>query len=419
MLGPFFVHFNAQSFCRIPFPKYDSTVHTCDESFKSEVNMIQWASGKSIERFLTFLKSAAFVVLLVLFSPSFLFAAEPGNIAWSSSDTSMTPQGSVKFHGPFTNETVNVTSTQLDKHSFLDISFDLLILRSWDGSLPIGSTSIPGPIGPDFIRVKMQDGPTLLFNTFSNTPLTRDFRNDSKQQSFPSPIPGNAFDPQTGAAAKNSLGYNYAWVGPPQPIPMDATYSIHLIVPHDAPQAVVQLSGLGLQNIIDECWGITNLKIKPLTDEAVKTPTLEEIDLAFKDASDTQGDKQQAGMQKLILGMNNTVTYLRANVAPQPLDGDHVKQLIENLGVDDTQANVRESAVSELRSLGVATEPFLRDAEKTAIGDRLACIDWQLEIIGITPIPDANLQSVALATRVLEVIGTPEALELRRQLVSK
>ena len=151
--------------------------------------------------------------------------------SWSCPDTQTTPQGNVTFHGPFSNETVAVKIDSLPAHEFLDVSFDLLILRSWDGSVDVGSDNRPGRLGPDLIRVNLLGGPTLLYTTFSNRPDVASFQEASKFQNYPSAVAGDHLAPQTGSAAKNSLGYDYPWPGAQQVFPMDATYHIHLTYP--------------------------------------------------------------------------------------------------------------------------------------------------------------------------------------------
>ncbi len=334
-------------------------------------------------------------------------------------DTTKTPQGDVTFHGPFTRIKLlrRLPAGHLDPHVFLDIQFDLLIIHSWDGSVDMSKGTQPAPIGPDFFKLMLRDGPTLLYTTFSNRPDDNGFDARSKFQNFPSPVPGDHFDPQTGAAAKNSLGYNYPWPGAPWAFPMDATYHIHLIVPHDAAQAVLRMSGIGLQNIIDESWGVTNLQVQALGAEKVKKPDLDSIAGAFKAALDIDGKDQQEAMQTLVLGMDDTVTWIQTNVTPQPVDGDKVQQLIKDLGSDDSGIDARESASSALRGMGPAVEPLLRDAQKSATGELRLRLEWELEAIGVTPTQNEDLRRVALAERVLEIIGTPKALELRKSLI--
>jgi hypothetical protein len=339
------------------------------------------------------------------------------DLVWSNTDTEKAPQGDVTFHGPFANETVEVRMDHLAPHGFLEVSFDLLVIRSWDGSVEMRGTH-PSALGPDFFKLTLREGATLLFTTFSNRPDDPGFDPQGKFQNFPSPVAGDHLAPQTGAAGKNSLGYNYPWPNAPQAFPMDASYRIHLVVPHNSPQAVLQFTGLGLQNVIDESWGVTNLEVQPLTIEKVKSPDANEIAAAFGDAISTESDKQQEAFVTLGLGMDATVDWIRANVTPQPLDADRVAELIKLLAADDSNIPGREDAATELRGMGPALEPFLRDARNHSRGEQRVRIDWLLESIGVTSIDDENLRKLSLATRVLEIIGTPKAMELRRSLTT-
>jgi hypothetical protein len=300
----------------------------------------------------------------------------------------------------------------------MEIQFDLLILRAWDGSVPVGSDNRAGRLGPDIVRANLLDGPMLMYTTFSNMPDDAGFQASAKFQNFPSAIPGDKLAPQSGAESKNTLGYNYPWDGPPQPVPMDATYRIHLIVPHDGAAATLQISGQGLQDIIDESWGVTNLQIEPLSADKSKTPDISAIENAFNEALNKDAANPIDAMNTLVLGMDSTADWIKINVTPQTLDDDAVGQAIQDLAADDAQIPTREMAARQLRQLGPLTEPFLRDARKSATGEQRTRIDWLLAAITTTPIEDENTRKVVLAARMLEIIGTPKALEVRKSLVS-
>ena len=257
-------------------------------------------------------------------------------ITWSHPDLDKTPTGNLPFHGPFENETVRTTSGALPAHAFLEVSFDLLILRTWDGSVPMNSKGRPVALGPDFFRCALSGGPTLMYTTFSNRPAGDDFQEDSKWQNYPSQVPGTHVDPQTGADAKNSLGYNYPFLGPPQLVPMDATYHIKFVIPHSAGQAVVELTAMNLSNFIDENWGVANLQMRVLPVDAVERVDAAGIATAFAHALDTAATDQPASFQKLIDGMDDTADWIAANVQAQPIDAAKLAEAIKNLGADDS-----------------------------------------------------------------------------------
>jgi hypothetical protein len=356
-------------------------------------------------------------IALAMLIPLVSFAADK-DLSWSNPDTEKTPAGEVTFHGPFSNETLSVKRSNLPQHSFVEVQFDLLILRAWDGSVPVGSDNRAGRLGPDIVRANLLDGAMLMYTTFSNMPEDGNFQASAKFQNFPSPIPGDKLAPQSGAENKNTLGYDYPWTGPPQAVPMDATYRIHLIVPHDGTTATFQISGQGLQDVIDESWGVTNLQIEPLGAEKSKAPDMNAIERAFNEAINKDATNPIDAMNTLVLGMESTADWIKINLTPQTLDTDTVTQCIHDLAADDTQIPPREHAAQQLRQLSPLTEPFLRDARKSATGEQRTRIDWLLAAITTTPIEDENTRKVILATRVLEIIGTPKAMEIRKSLVS-
>ena len=155
-----------------------------------------------------------------------------------------------------------------------------------------------------------------------------------------------------------------------------------------------------------------------MTAAQVKIPDASAVAAAFAEAINSESEKQPESFQTLVAGMDATVDWISANVTPQPLDSDHVADAIKLLGADDPNIDARESAATELRAMGPALEPFLRDARKNAVGEQRTRIDWLLACIEVTAIDDDNLRKLNLATRVLEVIGTPKAIALRRSLTA-
>ena len=292
---------------------------------------------------------------------------------------------------------------------------DLLILRTWDGSFPMSPKIRPQASGPDFFRLALSGGPTLLYTTFSNRPNDPGFVEDAKWQMYPSQVPGTRLDPQTGATDKNTLGYGYPWTGPDTFYPMDAIYHLHFVIPHAASQLTLELGAMNLSNAIDENWGVANLQVRPLA-EPEERPDAAAIAAAFAHAIDTTFADQPAAFQTLISGMDDTAEWIAANVQPQTVDAPKIAATIPKMAGDDHDANGHEAAFQDLHTLGPLAEPYLRDARGTANTDLRLRIDWLLQSIGITEIPDENTRRVLLATRILEIIGTPAALDVRKHL---
>ena len=164
---------------------------------------------------------------------------------WSKTSVDVTPGGR-RFLGQSGNDTLTLTLACLPAHVQVTLSFDLYVIRSWDGNILVHPIS-GGAIGPDVWGVKVAGGPLLLQTTFTNW---LDFR-----QAYPGPYPGSDNAPLTGAAETNSLGYLYA------DRPMDAVYRLSLTFPHSTDSLSLDFYAAGLQALTDESWGIDNIHI--------------------------------------------------------------------------------------------------------------------------------------------------------------
>ena len=351
----------------------------------------------------------------------------PSEPRWSRDETDTSPDGKVNFHGPFSNDTVRVDFANLPEHDFIEIDVDVLILRTWDGSVPweIGEKT---HTGPDYFRISVPKGPMLLSTTFSCLPDNPPgFNEEGKKQNFPSPVPGDRLPAWGGAPLKNSMGYPSPSPGPPMLVPMDATYRLRLLLPHHESSLKLNLEALGLQSMLDESWGIGSLTAKPLMAKDVVAPDDTEIKEAFETAIDPmapqlsveKGGDPMAAVNLLVAGMGNTVAWIKKHVEPRPLDPDEVNKAIQDLAGDDDHIESRDLARRTLAGMGPAVEPYLRDARYTAHGEQHERIELVLQRLGVTHIDDDGLRRIAFATRILEVINTPEAMLLRRQLVEK
>jgi uncharacterized protein (TIGR03437 family) len=146
------------------------------------------------------------------------------------------------------NETVTLKLTNLKPHSLATVSFDLYILKSWDGNNP--------NYGPDRWSLSVGGGATLLDTTFSNNFKTGAY--DLSQQNYPT---ANSL-PQTAAVAVNSLGYTFYG---------DAIYHLTFTFPHAADTLVLNFAsslceGKGTD---DESWGLDNVRVSTNQDHFV------------------------------------------------------------------------------------------------------------------------------------------------------
>jgi hypothetical protein len=165
---------------------------------------------------------------------------------WSSGKTDVTPSARPRgFLGQFGNETITLTLGNLPAHTQATVSFDLFILRSWDGNNQIH--------GPDVWQLKVDEGPTLLHTTFANVPPDiKDFN-----QAYPGDYPGGDYLPYTGAAEIKTLGYTE--IQAPAP---DSVYRLSFTFAHNESILRLDFSGQGLQGIQDESWGLDNVNVR-------------------------------------------------------------------------------------------------------------------------------------------------------------
>lgn len=179
---------------------------------------------------------------------------------WSSSATSVTPAGARRFLGEFSGQTVSLSLAGLPAHDALTLSFDLFVIRTWDGS---STKEFPpfGVLGPDIFRVAVAGGPTLLNATFSNISFPLPTAPAGRSQSFPDPFPGGDHPARTGAAEVDTLGYTFFFTSIGMTMPVDSVYRLTFTFDHTAASAVFNFSDGGLMGLTDESWGLDNVQV--------------------------------------------------------------------------------------------------------------------------------------------------------------
>jgi hypothetical protein len=138
------------------------------------------------------------------------------------------------------DETVTLTLGNLRPHASATVTFELYVLKSWDGN--------NSNYGPDRWSLSVPGGPTLLDTTFSNNPKTGDY--NLSLQDYPA-----ANSPhQSGAAAVNTLGYKFYG---------DSIYHLTYTFTHSGDTLILNFSsslfeGKGIE---DESWGVDNVRV--------------------------------------------------------------------------------------------------------------------------------------------------------------
>lgn len=171
---------------------------------------------------------------------------------FSSSARSTTPSGR-RFLGEFGNSTAILSLAGLPAHAEVTVSFDVYVIRSWDGSYSLNN------LGPDRFRVSA-DGANLLDTTFSNKNTLRWPNVTPMKQAYSTSNPNGDFPAMTGAAEAHSLGYNFSSsTGNYQS--MDSVYRITRTFAHSGSMLSLSFAGSGLQALSDESWGLDNVVV--------------------------------------------------------------------------------------------------------------------------------------------------------------
>ena len=187
----------------------------------------------------------------VIYSNDFQNTSDPLT-QWSNKSTDTTP-GSIshpsdRFLGQFGNGTTSLILNNLPSHSVIAVSFDLYIIRTWDGSN-----------WGDIWEINVEGGDVLLHTTFSHSGLNSQ---NMFGQSYPGSYPEDTYPWGTGAIETDTLGYLYG------DKPCDSVYRFpnqyyDFTFGHSADSVQINFSASNLQVLSDESWGLDNVTVTP------------------------------------------------------------------------------------------------------------------------------------------------------------
>ena len=164
---------------------------------------------------------------------------------WSTNAVGITPAGGRHFLGPFGNQTLTLTFSNLAPHAAVTVMADVYAIRSWDGN--------DMSDGPDLFELNVAGGLKLIHSTFNNGPTN----SVASGQAYPDQHPAGVNPARTGAAGTNSLGFTLPGIGA-----MDSVYRVTYSLPHSSDWLMLNFLATGLNtNLTGESWGVDNVRV--------------------------------------------------------------------------------------------------------------------------------------------------------------
>ncbi len=325
------------------------------------------------------------------------FSAPVGS-EWSQRWRARTPKDQRNFLGRFVEEPVTLTLRELPKHQLLRVTFDLFLMRCWDGSSKTW--------GEKIWDCSVVDGPTLIHSTFS----TAGFFSDNNVQSFPDLFPCKPYPAWTGATERQTLGFIQSFgAGPNRTFDADAVYHFSLTFPHDAPHVMLRFTSI-MKGDKHKNWGLANVKVQTLEHFTPRDPKV--LATLWDQLAGKDPIQAFAATWALIQCGDQAVEIMQTPHA-FAVDEKAIAKLIADLDSDDFQ--LRQNASMALAEQRAAILPQLRKAYDAATSGEVRS---RLDDIIKSTANDTNgdeLRRTRMA-HVLDVINTPAARRMRATL---
>jgi hypothetical protein len=334
--------------------------------------------------------------------------AAPGK-EWSDEKVEITPRDNRRFLGGFTTDKLTLKLERLPKHKYIRISLALYIIGAWDANATVSARG--DRTGPDVWRMGVEGNPVPLVDaTFSNMDV----------QSYPSVLPGEIFPAKTGAAERNTLGFE--WATNEQTVRQaDSVYKLSFVIPHDAAQIQFNFQGApGLQQpaAADESWGLDDVKVEALDDADV--PKLD--DAALRRPWETIGGHdliaETDAFWQLVTAGDDAARFLRDKVKRTGVNHKQFDKFLLDLDGADFQS--REKAMQGLKDMGPSIENLLREAIAKADSAEVKLrLETALNAMDNAPPADPEMRRYVIAMKLLRAIGTPMASKVAAALSGK
>ena len=272
---------------------------------------------------------------------------------WSKKQLTKCPSSKRTFLGPFAYESTTLSLDDLPEHARVRLSFDLMIMLTWDGDLNLDQ---PNKDGPDLFDVTVDRGPRLVHSSFVARPNA-----ETGTQSFPGRFPYDHLPAGTAAVESRSLGY--FWNGGVGSGPDDYVYHVERSFAHSGKSVKIAFSGINLEAVDNECWGLDNVQVEVLP--AKNAPELDEARFGKLWAGVASADPKTfvPAIDALIDMDEPGVVAIRKRLAPPSGDTAQDKRVARLIALLDADAYMEcEKAMAALRDIGAAAEPALASA---------------------------------------------------------
>jgi len=223
---------------------------------------------------------------------------------WSEETISRTPDAE-KIRGPFCSQTVTLALTDLPRHGWMKVRFDLFVRGTWDGSNKIW--------GPDLWSLTARGGPRLIFATICNM---GHYANNN-EQSFPDDYPAAVHPARTGAADHPVL-HDYTVVGDRRQAEDVAlgrytVYPIEVVFPHISRSVNLDFEGIYDDPEPEQSWGVKNVVVEVATE--APTPDGEAFPRLWDDLASADATVANAALWKFVGAGDLAISFLTDRIS--------------------------------------------------------------------------------------------------------
>jgi hypothetical protein len=226
------------------------------------------------------------------------FDGDAAGPEWSSRKISVTKKGKRRYLGNIPpNDPVTLGIAGLPAHKLLRISFDLLLMKSWDGSSPY--------YGDTVFDLHLGDGRSLIHTTFGNC----GFFSGNNEQAFPDTYPARPYPSWTGAAEFMTLGAMQKW---DNTYDTSSVYRLCVTCPH-ADSGVTFSFGSTMPGSPDtKSFGLANVRVEAISDFVSRTQG--ELAQMWADLGSARYPLFYQAQWDLIESGDDAVSYLSSHV---------------------------------------------------------------------------------------------------------